>query len=140
MKKIISAQLAGTILLVFMFLLTIFHLLIIFNVIPADIFWGGQIKDTSTNVLLMELIALVVTLVFILIIAVKISKSAKYRKLVNSGVWVIFIYLILNTLANLASGHFIEKAVIAPITLIMSFFALRLAIDNQHLNNYIEKE
>jgi len=129
MKKLISAKLAGTILLFFMFLLTIFHLLIIFNVIPADIFWGGQIKDTSTNVLLMEFIALVVIFVFIIIIAAKIYKSAKYRKLVNIGVWIIFIYLFLNTLANLASGHFIEKAVIAPITLIMSFFALRLAIE-----------
>ncbi|MCK4699855.1 MAG: hypothetical protein KAT38_05960 [Bacteroidales bacterium] len=129
MKKLLSAKLAGTILLVFMFLLIIFHLLIIFNVIPMDIFLGGQIKNTSTNILLMELIALVVTLVFILIITAKINKSAKYRKLVNIGVWIIFIYLILNTLANLASEQFIEKAVLAPMTLIMSFFAFRLAIE-----------
>lgn len=131
MKKLISAKLAGTILLFFMLLLTIFHLLIIFNVIPADIVWGGKIKDTSTNVLLLELIALAVTLVFILIIAIKTTyiKSVKYRRLVYIGVWIIFIYLILNTLGNFASEHIIEKTVLAPLTLIMSFFALRLAIE-----------
>ena len=126
MKKLISEKLAGTILLIFLVLLTIFHFLIIFE---ADIVWGGQIKDASTNLLVMELIALAITLLFILIIAVKIRKFDKYRRLVNIGVWVIFIFLVLNTLGNLASEHFIEKIILAPTTLLMAFLALRLAIE-----------
>ena len=129
MKKLISAKLAGTILLFFLALLVIFHLLLIFKVIPADMVWGGQIENTSTNIFLMELIALVLTLVFISIIAIKISKFDKYRRLVNIGVWIVFIYLVLNSFGNFASEHFIEKTVFAPLTLILSFFALRLAIE-----------
>ena len=129
MKKLISAKLAGTILMAFMFLFIIFHLLVIFNVIPVDIVWGGKLEGTSTNILLMELIALAITLIFIFIITKKMSKSGKYRRLVNIGVWIIFIYFILNTLGNLASEDIIEKAVMIPITLAMSFFALRLAIE-----------
>ena len=129
MKKLISEKLAGTILLIFLVLLTIFHFLLLFEVFPADNVWGGQIKDATTNLLMMELIAVTITLLFILIIAVKIRKFDKYRRLVNIGVWVIFIFLVLNTLGNLASEHFIEKIILAPITLLMAFLGLRLAIE-----------
>lgn len=129
MKKLISEKLAGTILLIFLVLLTIFHLFILFKVFPADIVWSGQVKDATTNLLMMELIALATTLLFILIIAVKIRKFDKYRRLVNIGTWVIFIFLVLNTLGNLASEHFIEKIILAPTTLLMAFLALRLAIE-----------
>ncbi|MCD4696786.1 MAG: hypothetical protein K8S16_11160 [Bacteroidales bacterium] len=129
MKKLISAKLAGTILLFLMFFLAIFHFLILFKVIPADMVWGGQIQDSSTNVLLMEIIALIVTIAFMLIIAVKISKFDKYRRLINVGTWVIFIFLILNTFGNFASEHLIEKIVFAPTTIFMAFLCLRLAIE-----------
>jgi FtsH-binding integral membrane protein len=129
MKKLISVKFAGTILLIFLALLTVFHLLILFKVIPANIVWGGQIKDPSSNLFLMELIALLVTFVFIIIIAAKIRKPAKYRKLINVGVWIIFIYFILNIFGNLASESLVEKAIFVPLTLILSFLTFRLAIE-----------
>lgn len=63
MRKLISAKLAGVLLLAFMILLVIFHLHVMFKVIPADMVLGGQIKDPASNMLMMELIALFVTLV-----------------------------------------------------------------------------
>ena len=128
MKKLISLKTAGSILISLLSLLVIFHLLILFHVLPADILWGGRLQSDS-DVLKMELIALVITILFLLVIVLKFSKSSKHRKLINIGVWIIFIYFTLNILGNLASGNLIEKAVLSPLALIMAFLTLRLAIE-----------
>ena len=131
MKKLITARLAGNILLAAMGLLLVLHVLVLFKVISADIVWGGQIKSSSTTLITLEIIALSVTLLFMLIIAAKIGyiKSGKFSGVINIGIWVVFAYLILNTLGNLASGVSFENLVFAPITIILAFCALRLAID-----------
>lgn len=128
MKKLISVKTAGTILISLLSLLVIFHILILFHVLPADIVWGGRLQSDS-DVLKMELIALAITILFLLVIVLKLSKSPKYRKLINIGVWIIFIYFSLNVLGNIASGNLIEKAVLSPVALIMALFTLRLAIE-----------
>jgi hypothetical protein len=130
-KKLISAKLAGNLLLISLGLLAIFDLLILLNVVPSNIIWGGQIKDPATNLILLELIALVVTFIFAIIIAAKMNyiNAARFAKAVNIGVWIIFAYLILNTLGNLASGVSFENLIFAPITLVLAFCAFRLAIE-----------
>jgi len=131
MKKLISAELAGNILLFSLGLLFIFHVLVLLKVIPAGIVWGGQIKGVPANLVTLEAVALLVTAVFILIVAAKTGylQADKLSGAVNVGVWLIFAYLLLNTLGNLASGISFEKLVFAPITLILAFCALRLAIE-----------
>jgi hypothetical protein len=47
------------------------------------------------------------------------------------GIWLVFAYLLLNTLGNLASGISFEKLVFAPITILLAFCAFRLAIEKQ---------
>lgn len=131
MKRLMSANLAGNILLVFMGWLVIFHILVLLNVVPASIIWGGQIEDTSNAFIALELISLLLTLAFAIIIAAKIGylQAGNFQRIVNIGVWVIFAYLILNTIGNLASGVAAENWFFAPLTLILAFFALRLAIE-----------
>jgi hypothetical protein len=96
MKKLISVKLAGNLLLISLGLLAIFDILILFNVLPSNIVWGGQIKDPATNLIVLELIALVATFIFAIIIATKMDyiKASRFIKAVNIGVWVIFAYLI----------------------------------------------
>ena len=131
MKKLISAQLAGNILLISMVLLIILHILILLKVVPSDIIWGGQITDASNNLTTLETISLLVTLIFTIIIAAKMGymKADRFKKAIEIGVWVIFAYLILNTVGNLASGAAAENLFFAPVTLVLAFFALRLAIE-----------
>ena len=131
MKKLISAQLAGNILLISMVLLIILHILILLKVVPSDIIWGGQITDASNHLTTLETISLLVTLVFTIIIAAKMGymKADRFKKAIDIGVWVIFAYLILNTVGNLASSVTTENLVFAPITLVLAFFTLRLAIE-----------
>jgi len=132
MKKLISANLAGNILLIFLGLLVIFHILVFLKIVPSDILWGGQIDTTSANFIVLEVIALFVTLIFAVIIAAKTGYIMvdRFKKAIDIGVWIIFAYLVLNTLGNLASGVGAENLIFAPLTSVLTFFALRLAIEN----------
>jgi len=129
MKKLISAKLAGNILLASLGLLLIFHVLVLLKVIPANMIWGGQV--TASNFLTLELVAILVTLFFVLIIAAKTDyiKTGKWTVAVNIGMWLVFGFLVLNTLGNLASGISTESLIFAPITIVLALCALRLAVE-----------
>jgi hypothetical protein len=132
MKKLISAKLAGNILLAAMGLLFVFHILVLFGVLPADIVWGGQIKDVQANLVMLESVALLVTLLFMFVVAVKRGyiKMDKFRGAINAGLWLIFIFMALNTVGNFISAVSFENLVFAPITIILALCAFRLVIEN----------
>jgi hypothetical protein len=131
MKKLISTKLAGNILLFSLGLLFVFHVLVLLKIIPATIVWGGQIKGVPANFVTLETVALLVTGLFILIVAAKTGyiRVGKLSGAVTIGVWLICIYLLLNTLGNLVSGVSFEKLLLAPITIILALCALRLALE-----------
>lgn len=131
MKNLISAKLTGNILLAALGLLAIFHVLVLLRVIPADIVWGGRIQGVPSNLVTLETIALLVTLLFFVIIAAKTGyvQAGRLSGAVNLGVWLVFAYLILNTLGNLASGISFESLIAAPVTIILALCAFRLAIE-----------
>ncbi|NJC97563.1 MAG: hypothetical protein C3F07_15285 [Anaerolineales bacterium] len=128
MKKLITARLAGNILLASLGVLLVFHILVLFGILPADTIWGGQAN--AGNLIVLEIAAIVITVFFGLIIAAKTGyiKTGKFTGAVNALVWIVFAFLVLNTLGNLASGVSAENFVFAPITLILAFCALRLAV------------
>jgi hypothetical protein len=131
MKRLISARLAGNILLAALGLLFIFHVLVLFGVLPAEIVWGGMIQGGQTNLITLETVTLAMTLLFMLIVAARIGymQVGRLSGAVRVGVWLIFIFLLLNTLGNLASGVSFENLIAAPITIILALCALRLAIE-----------
>jgi len=131
MRRILSANLAGKILLAAFAGLLILHVLILLQVVPSEIVWGGQIKDDQSNLLMLEIIAITVILVFFGLTAAKMRllQSGKSKKVINISMWVILAYLLLNTIGNLASGVVAETLIFAPLTLVMAFCALRLAIE-----------
>ena len=131
MKKLISAQLAGIILLAAFGLLFLFHILVLFGIFPADIVWGGQIQGVQANLVTLETIALVVTALFLVIIAARLGylRAGRLSGLVNAGIWLIFAFLVLNTLGNLASGVTFESLFAAPLTILLALCALRLALE-----------
>lgn len=131
MKKLIGVKLAGNILLAAFGLLAIFHILVLLRVIPADIVWGGQIQGVPSNLVTLETVALVITLVFLLLITAKLGyiQAGKLSGAVNVGIWLIFAYLLLNTLGNLASGVSAEKLLFTPVTIVLALCAFRLAIE-----------
>jgi hypothetical protein len=131
MKKIISLKLAGNILLIGYALLSIFHVLVLTQIVPSDIVWGGQAAGSQTNMRTLETISLIVTVLFAIVVAAKIDyiKASKYKKVINIFLWIIFAYSLLNTVGNLASGVSVENLIMAPVTIIIAFLVLRLALE-----------
>lgn len=131
MKRLISAKLAGNILLIALGLLFVFHVLVLLRIAPADILWGGQIQDGQSNLVPLEIVALLVTILFVLIVAARIGtiQAGRFAGAVKVGLWLIFAYLLLNTLGNLAFGVSMENLVFAPLTLLLALCALRLAVE-----------
>lgn len=131
MKRLISANVAGKILIILLSLLLIFHVLVLFHLIPFQIIWGGQLENAPENLMLLEIVALAVTVLFIIIVLQKmrLMKIGESRRIINIGIWAIFAYMILNTAGNIASSIELETMIFAPLTLLLAFFALRLRIE-----------
>jgi hypothetical protein len=129
MKKLISAKTAGNILLGIFAALILFHILILFNLLPSGIVWGGQAENSAGSLRIMEVVSLVFTILFAVIVAAKIGyiKLGISTKILNILLWIIFAYLILNTLGNLASSSSTEKLIFTPLTIIAALLVFRLA-------------
>jgi len=131
MTKILSARLAGNILLAAFGLLVIFHVLVLLGFLPSSITWGGQVAGSPANLRALEVVALLVTVLFAILVAAKLDyiQAGRFRILASIGMWVMLAYLLLNTAGNLASAVRLENLLFAPITLILAICALRLAIE-----------
>lgn len=132
MKKLISARLAANILLVLLGLMTLFHLLMLVGVLPYDFIWGGGIGSRAEMVR-MELIALAATILIMVVVALKVGylRTVRYQHVVNTVMWLIFVYFLMNTIGNLLSASQREALVFAPLALVMAFCALRLALEKE---------
>ena len=131
MKKLISIRLAGNIILTILSLLIVMHLLILIKILPSDFVWGGQVNNMQSNLFILEIIAVAVTLIFIFFTAVKTDyiKIVKLKILINIGTWLMFIYFILNIIGNLTSTVTLEKMIFTPVTIILALLTFRLAIE-----------
>jgi hypothetical protein len=139
MRNWINARRAGLFALILLALLAIFHLLVLVRFIPTGMVWGGQIEDKSAF-FRMESLALVITLIFTIIIAIKSGyiRTRKFQKLAGIVVWVIFAYFLLNILGNLMSENATEKAIFTPVSILLAIFTFRLAIEKRpsHKTNH----
>jgi hypothetical protein len=131
MKKLISTKLAGNLLLSVLSLLAVFHILVLLRVLPANIVWGGAIQNSSTSLFPLEMISLLVTLLFAVVIAAKAGyiKAFRFQTAVNIGVWLVFAILLLSMVGNFASGVAFENLIFAPIAVVLALCAYRLAIE-----------
>ncbi|MEJ2635597.1 MAG: hypothetical protein P8184_09925 [Calditrichia bacterium] len=131
MKKIISAKLAGQIVLYILAALLIMHFLIIFRIIPLQIVWGGQIDDAGSNLLFLEVIAISATVLFMVLIGLKMQnlKNSRSNLLINAGTWAVFLYFVVNTIGNFASAVLLENLLFGAVTILLSLLVFRVAIE-----------
>jgi hypothetical protein len=124
----IGTRASANALLVGLSLLAVFHLLMMLGVFPEDIAWGGG-AGSSGSMLLLEVTALVVTLLFALVVAARAGYLGPQLQGRPAAVamWIVFGYFVLNTAGNLASPSSLESAVFTPVSVILALLALRLA-------------
>lgn len=128
MKRLINARLAGNLLLFFLALTVVLHFFVLFGVVPATIVWGGQAGD---NIAVLEIIALVMTGLFMVITAARVGyvNAGRFVPVVRIGMWVMCAFFALNTVGNLNSAVSIETLIFAPITIILILLTVRVAIE-----------
>ena len=108
----------------------VFHLLVIIQIIPSSIVWGGRLTNQQ-ELFIFESISIVLNVFFLLImLLVNGSIKVKVRAFfIRAIVWLMSCLFILNTLGNLIAKSSIETIVFTPITIILSVFSLYLAIN-----------
>jgi hypothetical protein len=132
MRKLINTKTAGNVLLALFGLLVAFHIIILFNLLPSDVVWGGQAGGSPSSLRTLETFSLIFTVLFAIVVAAKIGyiKVGKLSRVINVLLWIIFAYLLVNTVGNLASNSSVETLLFTPITIVAALLVFRLAIEN----------
>lgn len=130
MKRVIGVRLASNIIITINTMALLMHILILLKIIPHHFVWGGRLKSEE-YVIIFESISIVIQILFICIIAAKAGYifKGKFQRTVNVGTWILFGFMVLNTIGNLASLSSLETIVMTPITSVLALLILRLAIE-----------
>ena len=131
MKRLISARWAANLLLSALGALALFHVFVMLRFLPASAVWGGQLNVSKDGLIVLEVVALVVTLLFAVVVALKADylRVPALKGLAKVGIWVVLGYFVLNVVGNLASASSVETLIFTPITVLLAVLALRLAIE-----------
>lgn len=129
MENLISVGLSGKILLLVLCLLILFHILVIVGIIPHNIVWAGKIKKRK-ELIVMESISLLISLLAIFIVALKIKylNFIELSAMVNIGMWILLALFLFNTIGNLTAKSSFEKYGFGTLTILISFLVLRIII------------
>lgn len=135
MLKIVRFKTAIHILLILLCLTILFHLLVLIEIIPYTIVWGGRLKTTSAMVRL-EIASIAINILLIAVITVK----SGYQKLtipstiITVILWIYVILFSINTIGNLAAKMTLETVVFTPITLLLALLCYRIIKEPNFLN------
>jgi len=91
-------------------LVILFHLSIVFKIVPYDIAWGGNLKSDQ-EMYVFEAISILINLLLggILLIKGGFVKQLISSKIVNVVLWVFFGLFVLNTVGNVLAKTNFEK-------------------------------
>ena len=130
-RKLIPLRLASLGLLGSLALVLVFHGLVIGGVLPAGLVWGGMAVGDHVNFLLLEAVALAVTLLFMTLVLFRsgVFERGRTSIMVTTGIWLMFGYLTLSAVANVASGTQFDNWFFAPGSAILAILTLRLALE-----------
>ena len=130
MKKVLPVGFALNGLLIILSLFIVFHILILFKVIPYELVWGGRLTNTS-QMIEFEIFSIIITLFMLAIVAIKsgIFKLNIQPRIIKIVFWIMFGIFLLNTVGNLVSNNDFEKLYLSPVTVLLSIFCLRVILD-----------
>jgi len=113
-------------LLTLLSIVIVFHLCILFKIIPYTIAWGGQLQNDS-EMYVFEVISIVINLFlgFVLMMKSNYLKFYFKEKIVNIILWFFVVLFALNTLGNLFAKTTFEKS-FSILTLLYAFLIWRV--------------
>ena len=107
----------------------VFHILVMLKVFPNNIIWGGRIKNEN-QIAVMELISIILIILAGtsgLLRGIKLSGGESSR-IFAALMWVFAGVFLLNTVGNIFAESKIEKIAFTPVTLVMAYTSVRLAL------------
>lgn len=119
-------------LLLILSLTILFHFLVISNIIPYNIVWGGRLKDYNA-MLKFESVSILINTVFLLVVLIK-TKLIKWNvptAIITTLLWMMVFVFTLNTIGNIFAKHSLETAIFTPITALLSAFSLVLILKKE---------
>jgi hypothetical protein len=130
-KRLIGPRMAANILLAILALLAVYHILILFKVLPSGMVWGGRAESSGESLVLLESVGLVVTILFAGVVASKAGyfRGTRFKTAVKVAMWIVFGYFVLNVFGNLMSTSLIERSIFTPVSIIVALLSLRLALE-----------
>ena len=128
MNKILPLSIAVSGAIIILSGIIIFHFLVIADIIPFNIAWGGNLADKA-QLYTMETISIAINtlMLFIILIYCGAVKFDINRNVIIGAVWIMFGLFLLNTLGNLMAKNWLETYIFTPLTLILSIFCFRIA-------------
>ncbi|MFM2286324.1 MAG: hypothetical protein RLZZ543_1821 [Bacteroidota bacterium] len=102
----------------------VFHFLVLGNIIPFEMVWGGRIQNRE-QLIGFEAISILTNLYFLFILCLNANiLKGKFSPLfIRIGLWIMFVLFLLNTIGNLLSLNSTEKWIMTPITAITALLS-----------------
>jgi hypothetical protein len=113
-------------------LISVFHVLVLLQIIPFTIVWGGRLK-TESDMYVFESISLIINICMLALVLIKkeIINLNIPQKMITVALWLMCLLFFINTLGNLNAIDPLEKIVFTPITLLLSLTSLILALEKK---------
>lgn len=135
MKNLLTEKRAAYSVLFILSLIIGFHLLIISDLLPHTIVWGGRMTNRS-ELIRFELISIGANAFMLLVILIraKIINVEINAVVLKILLWLMAGLFILNTVGNLLSKNEFERITFTPLTILLSIFCIKLALSTKQAN------
>jgi hypothetical protein len=130
MNKLIPKKIAEYVVIAILSLVVAFHMLVVLEVIPFRIVWGGRLQDRS-EMLLFEITSIILNLFMLAIVFLQssLSRFKLNRAFAKICLWLMFLLFLLNTVGNILSKNEMERLLFTPLTMLLAVLCFRLAAD-----------
>ncbi len=129
MKNIVTEKFAINALLLIFSLIILFHGLVLISVIPFEMVWGGRLQSQQ-QMIPFEIVSIVLNSVMLAVVAIYagLLKVNINRMVIRVALWCMAALFLLNTIGNSLSTNDLEKLIFTPLTLLLTLFSWRLAV------------
>ncbi|TGL98023.1 hypothetical protein EHQ76_13400 [Leptospira barantonii] len=121
---------AGYFFILIFVVITIFHLLVLTQIIPYTIVWGGRLTSLE-EMYIFEILSIILNSFFIWIGLIRTGnvKAIIPQKTITVILWIMAVLFSLNTIGNIVSQNDLERIIFTPVTTILAILCAFLAKD-----------
>lgn len=129
MKPFANPTVLGSAIGIITIVFGLFHLLVLIGVVPDTIVWGGRITDRQ-KLIVMETVSLI-TIVLVGVLSFvhgRMITAENGSMVLRIVMWVFAALFLANTVGNLFAKTAFERFAFTPVTAVLTFLTLRLAL------------